>query len=166
MKNFNAIQIIIIYFFLFFLILVLFYLLNHNNKDINKEKVLYRNELNTRNLINDNINVENIKNIWNNNEIGNHMNITFWEMLTYWNENLELINFFNEQWYNILYLYACVKKNKLLYNCPEEWFFDFSDQFSSTWSIVLIKWIDCYFVKADKKVKILKYKEGIGFLIN
>ena len=63
MKNFNAIQIIIIYFFLFFLILVLFYLLNHNNKDINKEKVLYRNELNTRNLINDNINVENIKNI-------------------------------------------------------------------------------------------------------
>ena len=137
MKKNNIIIYISITVFLLSSILILWLLIGNNTKDYWWKKVLHRTNSDLEEKIKSKYSEEDIKNVSADLEIWNHMNITMEEILTYWTDNGEILWFFKEEWYNILYLYTCINKNKILFECPQEWFIDFVEQFTSTWTITL-----------------------------
>lgn len=149
-----------------FFAIIIYFLFNIQKGDTKNKKILYRSNKQFEKQIHEKINNFDMKNLWSDLELWNHMNITMEEIATYGATNGELIGYFYEKgYYNLLYLYTCKKNNKFQYTCPVEWFNEFIKQFSWTWWIKLIKWESVYFQKWDNLIYLLSSKDSVNFII-
>lgn len=108
--------------------------------------------------------MQKIDKIWINNNT--YMDISIKDVFKYWNKWGNLIWYFDSKWYDTVYLFWCKYINKFIFDCPIDWFNNFSSQFYSTWSILYNSWTNTYFENNSQKINIYSKNTSLLFILD